>query len=555
MSTSHPHPQPSTTTAANNVNANDLFSTVDMGTNSFKLLIVRADKSTSRFLPIDRHKEPVLLGLDATSTAAAVISPSSIDRATAALAKFQEILHFHRIPISQSRFVATSAVREASNQAAFLSKLHQHLDLHVDVLSGHDEARLIYLGILQFLPVIDDTVLAVDIGGGSTEIIVGKNGKILHAISLKLGHVTLTQQFVEIAKMRDHIRNVIQISGLVNKVKEYKIHRVIGSSGTIKAIEKAIYEGYVKKNVRVIKENDKRDWRFNKEELMELVESLGGKGRKRKEAFFKKRSEFILAGTVLLEEIFEGIGIEEMEVSEYALSEGVIAEMLGNVNERPHGVIVDVRWGSVVRLAMRLNSKKRMKTAAMCAGIAKEIFDGIRKWNEDDNQLVDGLEDKDLEYLEAACLLHNVGLCAGKKGYHKQSYRIVINSNHLQGYNEEEVKLIGLLVKHHRKKIPRFDNTSLEGLEEVKHKFQMLCAILRLSVAVLQFHSVDIPTFEFSHSHEGFRLVIGEERCQSLLPYTLRPLAGDVNEELDKEVENFRMVFEKKLSLMVPCST
>lgn len=241
----------------------------------------------------------------------------------------------------------------------------------MDVLSGLEEAGLIYLGVLQFLPVVNDTVLTIDIGGGSTEIIVGKNGKTLHAISLKLGHVTLTQQFIEITKMREHIRSVIDHSGLVDKVKDYKIDKVLGSSGTIKAIEEAVYNGYAKKNAGEIKEIDKRDWRFNKEELIELVEGLGVKGKKRREGFFKKRAEFILAGVVLLEEIFEGLGIEEMEVSEFALGEGVVAEMLGKVCKRSSDGEVDMRWGSVVRLVTRLNSKKRMKASVMCAGIAK----------------------------------------------------------------------------------------------------------------------------------------------------------------------------------------
>ncbi|XP_027158754.1 uncharacterized protein LOC113760395 isoform X1 [Coffea eugenioides] len=540
----------------NKDNADDLYAAVDMGTNSFKLLIVRADPSTGRFLPIDRHKEPVLLGLDATTTAATVISPSSVDRAIAALSKFQQIMHCLHIPSSHSRFVATSAVREASNQSEFLFKLHQNLNLHVDVLSGQEEAGLIYFGVLQFIPVVNDTVLTIDIGGGSTEIIIGKNGKTLHAISLKLGHVTLTQQFIEITKMREHVRSVIDHSGLVDKVKEYKIDKVLGSSGTIKAIEEAVYKGYAKKNAGEIKEIDKRDWRFNKEELIELVEGLGVKGKKRREGFFKKRAEFILAGAVLLEEIFEGLGIEEMEVSEFALGEGVIAEMLRKVCKRSSDWEVDVRWRSVVRLVTRLNSKKRMKASVMCAAITKDIFEGIKKWNEVDNQLVVCFEDKDLEYLEAACLLHNIGLYAGKKGYHKQSYQVIINGNHLQGYSDKEVKLIGLLVKHHRKKIPKSDVDLLEGFEEeVKLKFRMLCAILRLSAIVLQFQSVGIQTFKFSCSDEGFRLVLGEARNQPQSSCTLHPLAGDLKEEIDKEVENFRMVFAKQLSVMIPCST
>lgn len=352
--------------AAHAVSSN-LFAAVDMGTNSFKLLIVRADLSSGRFFTLDHLKEPVLLGLDTAS----VISPSSLERSVAALRKFQQILHFYDIPWSNCRFVATSAVREASNQSEFVQVFHQTIDLHIDVLSGLDEARLIYQGVLQFYPVLNHTVLTIDIGGGSTEFVVGINGKVLHSISLKLGHVILTETFLETRKMRLHIRNVLESSDLVNKIKEYKIDKVIGSSGTIKAIEKAVSGGYMLN----LGENDgvmnNRDWKFSKEELSDLVEWLEVERKEKREALFQKKAKFIVAGAILLDEIFKGLGIVEMEVSGYALGEGVISEMLGQVSKVSYNVNTSARWMSVIRMTTRFNNKKRIKTAAICAGIAK----------------------------------------------------------------------------------------------------------------------------------------------------------------------------------------
>ncbi|CAI9103495.1 OLC1v1001986C1 [Oldenlandia corymbosa var. corymbosa] len=544
MSTSLPPPQ-----SATSDEATDLFAAVDMGTNSFKLLIFRADPSTGRFLPINVFKEPVLLGIDTTTTsAAAVITPASTDRAIAALIKFQEILQSNRIPASQCRVVATSAVREASNQSQFLSFVNQKVDLQIKVLSGQEEARLIYLGVLQLLPVIEDTVLNVDIGGGSTEFIIGHNGNILYSISLKLGHVTLTQQFSDTRQMREHIRTVFKSSGLVDKIKDYRINKVTGSSGTIKSIEEAVYKGYAKKRVENARRDSYSDWKFSKEELMELVDSFEMEGKENRKSFFRKRAEFIVAGAVLLEEAFESLGIMEMEVSEYALAEGVVAEMLG-IDE---SLKVDMRWGSVVRLATRLCSKKKMKTAAFCARISKEIFDGIRKLNVTaNNELLKNMEDRDIEYLEAACLLHKIGLIAGNKGYHKQSYQLITKGNHLQGYNDDEIMFIGLLVKHHRKGFPKADDTSMQGFtEEVKHKFTMLCAILRLSAVIEQLQSLDCPRYTLSHSPEGFRLVL-EVRNRPSPHGSLQLQAEMVKEELDKEVANFSEVFGEKLSVVV----
>ncbi|KAL0422079.1 UNVERIFIED_CONTAM: Exopolyphosphatase [Sesamum latifolium] len=507
MSSSAPIPLPAT-----NGNSHH-FAAVDVGTNSFKLTIVRTDPSSGRFLTLHRLKEPLVLGLEITTTSSApTISAVTLDRAISAIRRFQHLLFSYGLPPSHLRLVATSAVREASNRSEFIRVVNEALGLHVEILSGAEEARLIYLGVLQFFPVFTSTVLTIDIGGGSTEFTLGFKGNVLFSKSLRLGHVTLTQEFGDIVKMREHIRNELENSGLIEKIKEFKIDVVIGSSGTIKAIEKAVCKGYVlemQENVGVLEEFVKREWRFTRHELRCLVERLYDEeeeieGKMRRMGFFKRRAVFILAGTVLLDEIFDRLGIEEIEVSGYALGEGVITEMLGRVF-KGFDLNANARWRSVVRLASRFNNKKRMKAANTCASIAREIVEGLRKLHElhndgnDDDELSVSLDDRDLEYLDAATLLHNIGLYTGKKGYHKQSYRIILNGDHLQGYSTEEIKLIALLVRYHRKKFPKSD--ALEGsAKEV--------------------------------------LSEGEARNQSA--GIAQPLSGDINMTIERELEHFR---------------
>ncbi|KAI3445391.1 hypothetical protein Pfo_002056 [Paulownia fortunei] len=559
---------PATATAtATATTTNNLYAAVDIGTNSFKLTVVRIDPSSGRFLTLNRLKEPVLLGLDTTTTSSsATISAMSLDRAISAIRKFQHFLHSHRLPPSHLRLVATSAVREASNKSQFIRVVNEALGLHVEIISGAEEARLIYLGVLQFFPVFTSTVLTIDIGGGSTEFTVGLKGEVLFSKSLRLGHVTLTQEFSDIMKMREHIRNELETSGLIQKINEFKIDVVIGSSGTIKAIEKAVCKGYalkVEENVGVFEEFVKREWRFNRHELRCLVERLYDdesemEGKVKRMGFFKRRAAFILAGTVLLDEVFERLGIEEIEVSGYALGEGVIMEMLGQVF-KGFDLNANARWRSVFRLALKFNNKKRMKAATTCAGIAREIFEGLRKLNElhadgnDDNDLSVSLDDRDLEYLDAASLLHNIGLYTGKKGYHKQSYRIIVNGDQLHGYTNEEIKLIALLVRYHRKKIPKSD--VLEGsAKEVKQKFRILCTIMRVSHAVQQRLPVNFQFMEFIHSPEGFKLVLSEGEARNQSDDIVQPLAGDINVSMEKELEHFRMVFKQNLSIQVTSS-
>ena len=255
----------------------------------------------------------------------------------------------------------------------------------MEVLSGEEEARLIYLGALQFLPIYEKTALVIDIGGGSTEFLLGQKGKVIFGTSVKLGHVNLTQKFVnhnEILQMRSHIRSILRQCGIVEKIKHHGFEITVGSSGTVQSIEKAIFSGFsrnVVSNDGALCGDLGRDWRFSREELRILVERLCGGGgeaieRARRDRFFKRRSEFIVAGAVLLDEIFAMLDIEEMEVSGYALGEGVVAEMLLQVCDN-YDFNANARWGSVVRLATRFLGKKKMGTASQCANITKVLQD------------------------------------------------------------------------------------------------------------------------------------------------------------------------------------
>jgi exopolyphosphatase/pppGpp-phosphohydrolase len=357
--------------------SNNLFASIDMGTNSFKMLIIQTDK-TGKFLTIDRHKDPVCLGRDFSSS----ISKESLFRAVTCLKRFNQVLKANKISPQQTICVATATVREASNAFDFKRSVLESIGFEVSVLSGEEEARFVYLGVLQFLPVFDKRVLVIDIGGGSTEFVIGERGNVVFGVSLKLGHVGLTQKFGKdwnLMEMREFVKLVIKESELVEKVKDFGgFEVVVGTSGTIRAIERAVFNGYGKECVEgneVFLRDCKREWKFSRGELSGVVERLcreGEEERVKRDGFFKRRSEFIVAGSVLLEEIFEAVGIEEMEVSEYALGEGVIAETLSKVFEG-YDLNANARWHSAVRLATRFSGKKGIKSAAQCSSIAKVL--------------------------------------------------------------------------------------------------------------------------------------------------------------------------------------
>ncbi|XWS58116.1 hypothetical protein CRYUN_Cryun08bG0007100 [Craigia yunnanensis] len=328
--------------------------------------------------PVLTLKEPVVLGRDSPSS---TISTHSQHLSLKSLKKFNKLIQVHHVPPLHTRCVATSAIREARNKAQFIDSVAETTGFNVEVLSGEQEARFSYLGALQFLPVFDNSVLNVDIGGGSTEFAIGSRGKVDFCLSLNLGHVTLTQQnFVDeeaerVLNMRKYVRKVVKESGLVERVKNFSFEVAVGSSGTTRAIEKAVFKGYAYGwdfvNNEAFLRECKREWRFSREELKSVVERLCKGGEKHKESrdgFFKRKSESITAGGILLEEIFDLLGIKEMLVSGYGLREVVIADTLAKVFGDGYDLSSNARFQSLLRLATRFNDKTKTASAAELRG-------------------------------------------------------------------------------------------------------------------------------------------------------------------------------------------
>lgn len=182
------------------VAGNIILAAVDMGTNSFHMVVVRADKQ-GRFQVMDSEKETVRLG--SGSPDLSVITSDAEDRALATLKRFKILAESRN---AKMRVVATSAVREAKNRRTFVRRVHDDVGLQVEVLAGMEEACLIYNGVLEALSVYNKTVLVVDIGGGSTEIILGNAGKPIYATSLKLGHVRQSEQFPSLGEEKDGLK-------------------------------------------------------------------------------------------------------------------------------------------------------------------------------------------------------------------------------------------------------------------------------------------------------------------------------------------------------------
>jgi exopolyphosphatase / guanosine-5'-triphosphate,3'-diphosphate pyrophosphatase len=447
---------------------------IDVGTNSFHLLVARV-VGAGGFEPLAREKEVVRLGSGPGDMK--VLRPDAIDRGIAALRRFRQIAD-----ISGARVVAvaTSAVREAENRDTFLDRARDEAGIEVEPISGLEEARLEYLGALAALPVYERQGLFVDIGGGSTELLVGRAGEVVEATSLKLGAIRLTNGFFPdgtssrraVEECRRYVASTL--SAPARRLRRHGFEVAVGSSGTIRNLAEM-----VEARRRPEGPATARGLSFSREELATTVEELAGakraKDRAKLPGLDPARADIILGGAVLLEQVFDALRIDAMVVSDYALREGVLVDALRRRSGVPSHHLQDVRERSVRHLAALCPDEQAH--GEKVAQLALQIHDGGEELG-----LLDGAG---REHLEAGALLANVGLVISHSGHHLHSYYVIRNSERLTGFTDHEVELIAQIARYHRKSGPKASHEAFAHLRPADQRsVRTLAGILRVAAAL-----------------------------------------------------------------------
>ncbi len=304
------------------------FAAVDMGTNSFHLIIAKQKEDGSLKI-VDREKEVIRLGSHEGKNLS-IISADEENLAIEILSRFKKLADFYGANI---RAVATSAVREAHNKKDFIENVMRSTGIKVEAVKGFTEARLIYEGVKKALPVKNKKVLCIDIGGGSTEFIYGNNGSPVFAESIKIGAVRLTKMFSpdfvlnekNIAQCRQTAVDRITSNSNIN----FSIlpDTVVGTSGTIQSAAFMIAK---LRKVKLPKSTN--GFSFTAEELNKIVNLILQNKTKEDRLMIKgleeKRADIIPAGIIILQEAFKLFNIKKMVISEYALREGIIYDMI-----------------------------------------------------------------------------------------------------------------------------------------------------------------------------------------------------------------------------------
>ena len=468
---------------------------IDIGTNSMHLVVARLAEHGG-FEILTSEKETVRLGQGGGEMKR--LAPDAIERGLAALERMAQVAT--SFGDADLVAVATSAVREAANRNEFIERARRETGIEVEVISGFEEARLIHLGVLQALPVYDQRLLLVDIGGGSTEFLIGQGADPIEARSMKLGAIRLTERFFseaiaddrrptphEVDECRHYVRAALAPVG--GELGGHQPEIAIGSSGTATTIA-AMAAAERGDDVRQM-----NGVRFTAAELAAVVERvIAAKDRGRVAGLDDKRADIILGGVILLEEVFRVFELDAMTISDYALREGVLFDRFADQSGRD---LRDLRRANLLRLARQLDPDP--EHAEHTALLACQLFDR--------SQSLHGLGDDARELLEAAAIVHNVGLFISHSSHHKHSYYVIRNSEQLTGFTEHEIELIAVVARYHRKSRPSEKHGEFAALDAADQRLvRLLAGMLRVAIGLDRRHAGVVQTMRVNITDDLMRI-------------------------------------------------
>ncbi|TAL67718.1 MAG: Ppx/GppA family phosphatase [Bacteroidetes bacterium] len=450
-----------------------LIAAIDVGTNSFHLVI--ASVNNRGILHVNsREKEVVRLGKSVEGRDMKIIYPDAIERGVRTLKHFAALAQSQNAEV---RAVATSAVREAENQKQFLDKVRNETGIEIEVVSGIEEGRLIYIGAIHALPILDKNALIIDIGGGSTETIIGNKGNILYGKSEKLGSIRLTNHFFpndvitdeQISMCRNYIHG--EWAPIMKSIKETGFDVVVGTSGTIlniAAMTLTRNNGFVPDVLNGLSVTKKEILNV----IKKIVRAKSIEERNKITGIDPARTDIIFGGALILEYIINELDIGKILVSSYALREGIVFDTIQKkkaIQEFKH--LSHLRFESVNSLCQRFNVNT--VHAEHVKDMSIRIFDELRQ--------IHNLGYQYRELLEIASMLHDIGYFISHDQHHKHSHYIISQSI-MPGFTMSEAEIIAMIARYHRKshpkkKHPEFMRLSPANREAVK----CLAGILRIS--------------------------------------------------------------------------
>jgi len=472
---------------------------VDLGSNSFRLQVARV--VDDQIYPLDSLREPVRLaaGIDTQKR----LDEASQQRALDCLKRFGERLR--GMPAEAVRAVGTNTLRVAKNAKEFRAKAEAALGFPIEVVAGREEARLIYLGVAHDLPVTGEKRLVVDIGGGSTEFIIGSGYRPQKLESLYMGCVSFSMKFFPGGKLskanlkQAELAARIEVQTIAKEFSAGRWKEAVGSSGTARAL------------ADIIEQSGWSSGGITAEGLDRLRTALLKAGDATKLSFPSLRPDrvpVLPGGFAIMAAIFSELNVKHMIVANGAMRQGILYDMVGRFHQR------DMRDTTVVQFMKRyhVDIGQARRVEALAAALLRQFAGDLRTA---DAHL--------LQLLSWAAKLHEIGLSVAHNGYHKHSAYIVRNAD-MPGFSKMEQSRLATLVLAHRGSLDK-----MQGLLEGEVDFALVAAI---RLAVLFYRSrvtATLPKLEAHYTGSGLRIKLDTEWLR-VNPLTAAALADEVRE-------------------------
>lgn len=437
------------------VQSQQVLAAVDLGSNSFHMVMARLINGQLQIIDQRGEKVQLAAGLDPVTG----IAEDAQERALACLERFAQ--HLRGQDPRLVTILGTNTLRAARNSASFMQKARKVLGYPIEVISGIEEARLVYLGVAHTLSDDDGKRLVIDIGGGSTEFIIGERFAPLKMESLGMGCVTYTDRFFKDGELSDwNFSQAIaaarrEVYSIKTTYKRIGWQNVVGSSGTMRATERVLVnyglaeQGINLKALQALKKLLIQNKRIDKLELQGVKD---------------QRLLVFPAGLAILIALFEVLDIDHLTYSDGALREGALYDLIGRVNHEDvrEKTVASMQTRFVVDTAHAFNVKN---TALKLYGQVAERW----KINDSVNE----------DWLRWAAELHEVGLAIAHSSYNKHSGYLVQYCD-MPGFTKQSQETIATLLRGHRKKLPMQE---VEGMSKRGAKTILrLCILLRLAV-------------------------------------------------------------------------
>ncbi len=487
-----------------------VFAAIDIGTNSIRLAVVRVEED-KRLTTLAVHREVVRLGEGEFETNH--MTPTAIARGALVCSKFADVAR--GFGANEIVAFATSAVREAENREDFIDQVRREAQIEVRVISGVEEARLIWLGVSSGIDLGERRAVLIDIGGGSTEAIVGNSAGYLMLDSMRLGAVRLTERFLEdggpvsperYEKIKKHVLGVASV--VIRRVRQEGFELALGSAGTINALAEIVARRNGEPSV-----GSQRNYSFRFADLKDTVQMLCPMTLEERRAvpgMDANRAEIIVGGAVIVLTLMEAFGADRMTVSDRGLRDGILLDHLLKEQEtREQFEALSVRHRSILQLARSCNYEA--EHAQTTSRLSLRLFEELLKLKQHE------YGDRERELLHYAALTHDIGTFLSHSNHQKHAYYLIRNSD-LLGFDDLEIDIIANVALYHRKGLPKKRHENLAGLDRAeRHTIGALAAILRLAEGLDRGHLGQVKDVRIEIDRNPRRFVLtllSDSDCQ-----------------------------------------